>query len=78
MSISTVKERIINIINEHLDTQEKIEDSTSFTNDLGADSLDQIELVMAAEEEFGCEITDETAEQMETVGDAVRIIEGLI
>lgn len=54
---------------------EEVNMEASFTKDLGADSLDQVELVMALEEEFGIEIPDEDAEKIQTVGDAIRYIE---
>ncbi len=52
----------------------QVTDEKSFTEDLGADSLEQVELVMNLEEEFGIDITDEDAEKIRTVGDAVRFI----
>jgi acyl carrier protein len=60
------------IINELGVESEKVTDDASFVEDLGADSLDTVELVMAFEEEFGLDIPDEDAEKMKTVGDAVR------
>lgn len=62
------------IINELGVEAEKVTSSASFVEDLGADSLDTVELVMAFEEEFGIEIPDEDAEKMQTVGDAVEYI----
>ena len=59
------------IINELGVESEKVTDDASFVEDLGADSLDTVELVMAFEEEFGLDIPDEDAEKMRTVGDAV-------
>ena len=59
------------IINELGVEPEKVTDDASFVDDLGADSLDTVELVMAFEEEFGLDIPDEDAEKMRTVGDAV-------
>jgi acyl carrier protein len=59
------------IINELGVEPEKVTDEASFVEDLGADSLDTVELVMAFEEEFGIDIPDEDAEQMRTVGDAI-------
>ena len=56
--------------------QEKVSEESSFIDDLGADSLDTVELVMAFEEEFGSEISDSEAEKILTVGDAVKFIEG--
>ena len=55
--------------------ESSIADSSSFIDDLGADSLDTVELVMAFEEEFGIEIPDDAAETIQTVGDAVKFIE---
>lgn len=63
------------IINELGVDAEKVTRSASFVEDLGADSLDTVELVMAFEEEFGMEIPDEDAEKLQTVGDAVDYIE---
>ena len=62
------------IINELGVEVEKVTDEASFVEDLGADSLDTVELVMAFEEEFGIDIPDEDAEQMRTVGDAIRYL----
>ncbi len=62
------------IINELGVEPEKVTDEASFVEDLGADSLDTVELVMAFEEEFGIDIPDEDAEQMRTVGDAIAYL----
>ena len=62
------------IINELGVEPEKVTDDASFVEDLGADSLDTVELVMAFEEEFGIDIPDEDAEQMRTVGDAIAYL----
>ena len=62
------------IINELGVEPEKVTDEASFVEDLGADSLDTVELVMAFEEEFGLDIPDEDAEQMRTVGDAIKYL----
>jgi acyl carrier protein len=62
------------IINELGVEAEKVNADASFVEDLGADSLDTVELVMAFEEEFGIDIPDEDAEQMRTVGDAVKYL----
>jgi acyl carrier protein len=62
------------IINELGVEPEKVTDDASFVEDLGADSLDTVELVMAFEEEFGIDIPDEDAEQMRTVGDAISYL----
>lgn len=73
--MSTIESRVRKIVAEHLDVEEdKITDGASFVDDLGADSLDQVELVMAFEEEFGCEIPDEAAEKIVTLADAVKYI----
>lgn len=63
------------IINELGVEPEKVTPEASFVEDLGADSLDTVELVMAFEEEFGLEIPDEEAEQLQTVGDAIRYLQ---
>lgn len=63
------------IINELGVEPEKVTDEASFVEDLGADSLDTVELVMAFEEEFGIDIPDEDAEQMRTVGDAIKYLQ---
>ena len=64
------------IVVEHLGVEpEKVVDNASFIDDLGADSLDTVELVMAFEEEFGCEIPDDAAETILTVGDATKFLE---
>jgi acyl carrier protein len=75
-AMSDVSEKIKGIVVEHLDVEaEKVQPNASFVDDLGADSLDQVELVMAFEEEFGVEIPDEVTESIRTVGDAVKFIE---
>jgi len=67
--------RVKKIVVEHLDVdQDKVQDNASFIDDLGADSLDTVELVMAFEEEFSIEIPDDAAETIQTVGDAVKFI----
>jgi acyl carrier protein len=74
--MSDVAERVKKIVVEHLNVDgEKVVDNASFIEDLGADSLDTVELVMAFEEEFGIEIPDDAAESIVTVGDAVKFIE---
>jgi acyl carrier protein len=74
--MSDVAERVKKIVVEHLGVDEsKVTDNASFIDDLGADSLDTVELVMAFEEEFGCEIPDDAAEKIVTVKDAVNFIE---
>ena len=75
--MSEVADKVKKIIAEHLgiDDMSKITDDAKFIDDLGADSLDTVELVMAFEEEFGSEISDTEAEKILTVGDAVKFIE---
>ena len=69
--------KVKKIVADHLGIDEaKVTDESSFIDDLGADSLDTVELVMAFEEEFGSEISDSEAEKILTVGDAVKFIEG--
>ena len=71
-----VEDKVKNIISEQLGVKkEEIKQESSFTDDLGADSLDTVEVVMALEEEFGIEIPDEDAEKIATVGDSVKYIE---
>ncbi|MDX1488418.1 MAG: acyl carrier protein, partial [Acidiferrobacterales bacterium] len=70
--MSTVEERVKKIVVEQLGVNEnEVTPSSSFVDDLGADSLDTVELVMALEEEFGCEIPDEQAEKISTVQQAI-------
>tara|TARA_B100000989_G_scaffold276346_1_gene236554 strand:+ start:25 stop:261 length:237 start_codon:yes stop_codon:yes gene_type:complete len=74
--MSDISEKVKKIVVEHLGVEEnKINDSASFIDDLGADSLDTVELVMAFEEEFECEIPDDVAEKILTIGDAIKYIE---
>ena len=73
--MSDIAERVKKIVIEHLGVDEaKVTETTNFIDDLGADSLDTVELVMAFEEEFGCEIPDEAAEKIQTVKDAIDFI----
>ena len=73
--MSDIADRVKKIVVEHLGVEEdKVTQTASFIDDLGADSLDTVELIMAFEEEFGAEIPDEDAEKLRTVGDAVRIV----
>ncbi|HBR69434.1 MAG TPA: acyl carrier protein [Rhodospirillaceae bacterium] len=73
--MSDVAERVKKIVVEHLGVEEsKVSESASFIDDLGADSLDTVELVMAFEEEFSVEIPDDAAEKIQTVGDAINFI----
>ena len=72
-----VSSKVKKIVADHLGIDEaKVTEESSFIDDLGADSLDTVELVMAFEEEFGSEISDSEAEKILTVGDAVKFIEG--
>ena len=74
--MSDVGARVKKIVIEHLGVDDaKVSDNASFIDDLGADSLDTVELVMAFEEEFGCEIPDDAAEKILTVKDAIGFIE---
>jgi acyl carrier protein len=71
-----IADRVKKIVVEHLGVEDaKVGENASFIDDLGADSLDTVELVMAFEEEFGCEIPDDAAEKIVTVKDAVDFIQ---
>ena len=73
--MSDITDRVKKIVVEHLNVEEnKVSDEASFIDDLGADSLDTVELVMAFEEEFDIEIPDDAAETIQTFGDAVKFI----
>ena len=73
--MSDVADRVRKIVVEHLGVEEdKVVEGASFIDDLGADSLDTVELVMAFEEEFGIEIPDDAAETIQSFGDAVGFI----
>ncbi len=73
--MSDIAERVKKIVVDHLGVEaEKVTEKASFIDDLGADSLDTVELVMAFEEEFSIEIPDDAAESIQTVGDAVKFI----
>jgi len=74
--VSSVSERVISIVAEQLGVdKEKVTPATHFVNDLGADSLDTVELVMELEEEFDVDIPDDAAEKIQTVGQAIEFIE---
>ena len=74
--MSDTADRVQKIVVEHLGVEgDKVTQEASFIDDLGADSLDTVELVMAFEEEFGCEIPDDAAEKILTVKDAVDFLE---
>ena len=71
-----IRAKIKKIVVENLGvSEEQVTDDASFSQDLGADSLDQVELVMSLEEEFGAEIRDEDADSLNTVGDAINYLE---
>ena len=71
-----ISQKVKKMVAEHLGVEEeKVTDESNFIDDLGADSLDTVELVMAFEEEFGSEISDSDAEKILTVGDAIKFIE---
>ena len=73
--MSDILERVRKIVIEHLDADpEKVTEKASFIDDLGADSLDNVELVMAFEEEFNVEIPDDAAESIQSFGDAVAYL----
>ena len=75
MTVASVDERVIDIVAEQLGVdKDKITPETSFVNDLGADSLDTVELVMELEEEFDINIPDDAAEKIQTVGQAIEYI----
>ena len=74
--IKDVSNKVKKMVSDHLGVDEiKVTDEANFIDDLGADSLDTVELVMAFEEEFGSEISDSEAEKILTVGDAIKFIE---
>ena len=71
-----ISQKVKKMVAEHLGVEEdKVSDESNFIDDLGADSLDTVELVMAFEEEFGSEISDSEAEKILTGGDAIKFIE---
>ena len=73
--MSDIAERVKKIVVEHLGVEAaQVKEDAKFIDDLGADSLDTVELVMAFEEEFGCEIPDDAAEKILTVKDAIEYI----
>jgi len=74
--VGAVQDRVVDIVAEQLGVdKEKVTPETSFVNDLGADSLDTVELVMELEEEFDISIPDDAAEKIQTVGQAIDFIE---
>ena len=79
VKVASVEERVIDIVAEQLGvSKDQITRETSFVNDLGADSLDTVELVMELEEEFDINIPDDAAEKIQTVGQAIDHIEKAI
>jgi acyl carrier protein len=72
--MSNIEDRVKKIVAEQLGVKEDISNEASFVDDLGADSLDTVELVMALEEEFECEIPDEEAEKITTVQQAIDYV----
>ena len=70
----SIEERVRKVVREQLDVDGDIDDNASFIDDLGADSLDTVELVMSLEEEFDCEIPDEEAEKITTVQHAIDYV----
>ena len=73
--MSDIAERVKKIVVDHLGVEaDKVSEKASFIDDLGADSLDTVELVMAFEEEFGADIPDEDAEKLKTVGDVLNYL----
>jgi acyl carrier protein len=74
--MASIEQRVKELVVEQLGvSQDQVTPQASFVDDLGADSLDTVELVMAFEEEFGLDIPDEDAEKMSTVADAIRYLE---
>ena len=73
--MDNISNKVKQVIADHLGTVKTVTEDSNIVNDLGADSLDTIELVMALEEEFGFEITDSEAEKILTVSDAIKFIE---
>ena len=74
--MSDVKQKVIDIVIEHLGVEaDKVTENATFIDDLGADSLDTVELVMAFEEAFGVEIPDDAAEKIQSVNDVITYIE---
>lgn len=79
MADASIEDKVKNIIVEQLGVnEEQVTPEAKFIEDLGADSLDTVELVMAFEEEFGIEVPDEEAEKLASVGDVIRFIESAL
>ena len=74
--MSEIDDKVMDIVCKQLNvSKDKLKPETSFVNDLSADSLDLVELVMELEEEFGVSIPDEEAEKIQTIGDAIKFVE---
>jgi acyl carrier protein len=74
--MASIEEKVMNIVADKLEVdRSEVTPDAVFVDDLGADSLDLVELIMAMEEEFGCEIADEEAEKMRTVQDVINFIQ---
>ncbi len=73
--MSEIEQKVKSIVAKQLNVQDEVKSENSFVDDLGADSLDVVELVMAFEEEFGIDIPDDKAESIKTVADAVKYIQ---
>ena len=74
--MSSIEQQVKAIVAEQLGVkEEEVTNDASFVDDLGADSLDTVELVMALEEEFGIEVPDEQAEKLQSVGDVIKYVE---
>jgi acyl carrier protein len=77
--MSEIADRVRSVISDQLMVElEEVSDESSFVEDLGADSLDTVELIMEFEDEFGVEISDEDAEKISTVGEAIAYLEKLV
>jgi len=74
----SIEERVKKVVSEQLDVSGDIDNNASFIDDLGADSLDTVELVMSLEEEFDCEIPDDQAEKMTTVQQAIDYVNNIL
>ncbi len=74
----SIDERVKSVVVEQLDIKGEVDNNASFIDDLGADSLDTVELVMSLEEEFGCEIPDEEAEKITTIAQAIDYVKANI
>lgn len=74
--MASIHDRVIKVIHDHMDFEAgKVVPTSAFVDDLGADSLDMVELLIAAEQEFDIEISDDEAERLVTVSDAIKLVE---